>query len=62
MESPDREAAASAAGDHVIRRRMMGTYLTKRIIYMIVILFAASFLIFSLYALTPGISSAATSS
>ncbi|KAF9126469.1 hypothetical protein BGX30_015232 [Mortierella sp. GBA39] len=31
----------------------MGTYLTKRIIYMIVILFAASFLIFSLYALTP---------
>ncbi|MGG4047701.1 ABC transporter permease [Paenibacillus favisporus] len=32
----------------------MGTYLTKRIIYMIVILFAASFLIFSLYALTPG--------
>ncbi|QHT61297.1 ABC transporter permease [Paenibacillus lycopersici] len=32
----------------------MSTYITKRILYMIVILFAASFLIFCLYALTPG--------
>lgn len=32
----------------------MSTYLSKRLIYMIVILFAASLLIFSLYALTPG--------
>lgn len=32
----------------------MSTYLTKRFVYMIVILIAASFLIFSLYALTPG--------
>ncbi|MDU0201959.1 MULTISPECIES: ABC transporter permease [Paenibacillus] len=32
----------------------MSTYLTKRIVYMLVILLAASFLIFSLYALTPG--------
>ena len=32
----------------------MSTYITKRILYMIIILFAASFLIFCLYALTPG--------
>ncbi|QAY66961.1 ABC transporter permease [Paenibacillus protaetiae] len=32
----------------------MSTYITKRIVYMILILFAASFLIFCLYALTPG--------
>lgn len=32
----------------------MSTYLTKRFVYMVVILIAASFLIFSLYALTPG--------
>ncbi|MBA2938832.1 ABC transporter permease [Paenibacillus sp. CGMCC 1.16610] len=32
----------------------MSTYLTKRFVYMLVILIAASFLIFSLYALTPG--------
>ncbi|NEW05023.1 ABC transporter permease [Paenibacillus sp. SYP-B3998] len=32
----------------------MSTYVSKRLIYMVVILFAASFLIFSLYALTPG--------
>lgn len=32
----------------------MSAYLSKRLVYMIVIMFAASFLIFSLYALTPG--------
>ncbi|MCL6456801.1 MAG: ABC transporter permease [Gorillibacterium sp.] len=32
----------------------MSTYLSKRLIYMIAILFAASLLIFCLYALTPG--------
>ncbi|WP_219838300.1 ABC transporter permease [Paenibacillus sp. R14(2021)] len=32
----------------------MSTYITKRVIYMILILFAASFLVFCLYALTPG--------
>ncbi|MEC0090530.1 ABC transporter permease [Paenibacillus macquariensis] len=32
----------------------MSTYLSKRLIYMFVILFAASLLIFCLYALTPG--------
>jgi peptide/nickel transport system permease protein len=32
----------------------MSTYVTKRLIYMVAILLAASFLIFSLYALTPG--------
>ncbi|MBO7747219.1 ABC transporter permease [Paenibacillus sp. MWE-103] len=32
----------------------MSTYITKRILYMVIILFAASFLIFCLYALTPG--------
>ena len=32
----------------------MSTYLSKRSIYMFVILFAASLLIFCLYALTPG--------
>jgi peptide/nickel transport system permease protein len=32
----------------------MSTYLVKRLIYMVLILFAASFLIFCLYALTPG--------
>lgn len=32
----------------------MSTYIVKRLIYMVVILLAASFLIFSLYALTPG--------
>jgi peptide/nickel transport system permease protein len=32
----------------------MSTYLAKRLIYMVLILFAASFLIFCLYALTPG--------
>ncbi|CAH1194231.1 Glutathione transport system permease protein GsiC [Paenibacillus auburnensis] len=32
----------------------MSTYLTKRLLYMLVILFAASLLIFCLYALTPG--------
>jgi peptide/nickel transport system permease protein len=33
---------------------MMSAYLTKRISYMLIILLAASLLIFSLYALTPG--------
>ena len=32
----------------------MSTYLTKRILYMLIILFAASLLIFCLYAFTPG--------
>ncbi|AIQ59452.1 ABC transporter permease [Paenibacillus borealis] len=32
----------------------MSTYLTKRMLYMLIILFAASLLIFCLYALTPG--------
>ncbi|MBW7460622.1 ABC transporter permease, partial [Paenibacillus sepulcri] len=32
----------------------MSAYLTKRLTYMVVILLAATFLIFSLYALTPG--------
>lgn len=32
----------------------MTAYLSKRLIYMVIILFAASFVIFSLYALTPG--------
>lgn len=32
----------------------MGTYLTKRLLYMLIILFAASLLIFCLYASTPG--------
>ncbi|WP_025679514.1 ABC transporter permease [Paenibacillus massiliensis] len=32
----------------------MSTYIVKRLIYMVIILLAASFLIFSLYALTPG--------
>ncbi|MFC5652683.1 ABC transporter permease [Paenibacillus solisilvae] len=32
----------------------MSAYITKRIMYMVIILFAASFLIFCLYALTPG--------
>ncbi|QSF43097.1 ABC transporter permease [Paenibacillus tianjinensis] len=32
----------------------MSTYLTKRLLYMLIILFAASLLIFCLYALTPG--------
>ncbi|GIP19844.1 ABC transporter permease [Paenibacillus sp. J22TS3] len=32
----------------------MSTYISKRFIYMLVILLAASFLVFSLYALTPG--------
>ncbi|WNS44584.1 ABC transporter permease [Paenibacillus sp. MMS20-IR301] len=32
----------------------MSTYLTKRVLYMLIILFAASLLIFCLYALTPG--------
>ncbi|OAB27092.1 diguanylate cyclase [Paenibacillus macquariensis subsp. defensor] len=32
----------------------MSTYLSKRLIYMFLILFAASLLIFSLYAMTPG--------
>lgn len=32
----------------------MSAYLSKRMIYMLVIMFAATFLIFSLYALTPG--------
>jgi peptide/nickel transport system permease protein len=33
---------------------IMSTYLTKRMLYMLIILFAASLLIFCLYALTPG--------
>lgn len=33
---------------------IMSTYLTKRMLYMLIILFAASMLIFCLYALTPG--------
>lgn len=32
----------------------MSAYLTKRMLYMLIILFAASLLIFCLYALTPG--------
>ncbi|TJY42312.1 ABC transporter permease [Cohnella pontilimi] len=32
----------------------MSTYLAKRLVYMVIILFAASLLIFCLYALTPG--------